>query len=257
MAQQQIKGATGSLGSGGSLDVYDVPGSVIVTPYSVSATFDGSGAGGAFLPCLTFKTQTGAVIARCPAPEVASGDTAEVSWFPHVAQAAAAPAPSGSGWTLATLSAAHIVTVASGASVIVDMASSGLYTNDSSVFAIGSWLHSAVTYHGIKVLADGHYLAKGQVEIGGTQSATSGFVSVTWFNEPGSPASYGSAGAFLNCPTAVAQGQWNPYIENLTTVSGGSTDIWIMQVHNTTNVSVTAYIDMMAVQLDTDTTHIF
>lgn len=88
MSQQQIKGATGALGSGGSLDVYDVPGSVLVTPYAVSATFDGSGAGGSFLPCLTFKTQTGAIIARCPAPEVASGDTAEVSWFPHVAQSA-------------------------------------------------------------------------------------------------------------------------------------------------------------------------
>lgn len=257
MAQQQIKGATGSLGSGGSLDVYDVPGSVIVTPYSVSATFDGSGAGGAFLPCLTFKTQTGAVIARCPAPEVASGDTAEVSWFPHVAQAAAAPAPSGSGWTLATLSAANTITVASGTSALVDMDATTLYTNDSSVFTTGAWVHSAVTYHGIKVIADGHYLAKGQVEITGFQSATSGSVTVLWFNEPGGPASYGSAGATLNCPGAVANGNWDPYIENLTTVSGGSTDIWIMQVHNTTNVSVTAYIDMMAVQLDTDTTHIF
>lgn len=85
MAQQQIKGATGDLGSGGQLDVYDVPGSAVITPFSVSATFDGSGAGGPFLPCLTFKTQTGAIIARCPAPEVASGDTADVSWFPHVA----------------------------------------------------------------------------------------------------------------------------------------------------------------------------
>ncbi len=95
MAQQQIKGATGTLGSGGALDTYVVPGAVIITPYAVSTIFDGSGASGSFLPCLTFKTQTGAVIARCPAPEVASGDTAEVSWFPHVAQAAATPVGSG------------------------------------------------------------------------------------------------------------------------------------------------------------------
>lgn len=87
MAQEQIKGDTGSLGSGGSMVTYTVPGSAVVTPYTVSATFDGTGAGGSFLPCLTFKTITGAVIARCPAPEVASGSTAEVSWFPHVASA--------------------------------------------------------------------------------------------------------------------------------------------------------------------------
>lgn len=84
MAQEQIKGDTGDLGSDGSLTTYTVPGSAIVTPYSVSVTFDGSGAAGNFLPCLTFKTITGAVIARCPAPGVAAGGTAEVSWFPHV-----------------------------------------------------------------------------------------------------------------------------------------------------------------------------
>lgn len=85
MAQEQIKGDTGDLGSDGSLTTYTVPGSAIVTPYSVSASFDGTGASGPFLPCLTFKTITGAVIARCPAPGVAQGGTAEVSWFPHVA----------------------------------------------------------------------------------------------------------------------------------------------------------------------------
>ena len=82
MTQQQIKCLTGPLGAGGDLQVYEVPGSVLVTPVSASVSFDGTGAAGAFIPCLTFKTQTGAIIARCPAPEVAQGDTAEVSWFP-------------------------------------------------------------------------------------------------------------------------------------------------------------------------------
>lgn len=90
MGQQQIKGDTGPLGSGGELVTYVVPGSALVTPYSVSAVFDGSGASGSFIPCLTFKTITGAIIARCPAPEVAAGDGAEVSWFPHVAAASKA-----------------------------------------------------------------------------------------------------------------------------------------------------------------------
>lgn len=84
MAQEQIVGKTGALGAGGSLAVYQVPGSALVSPVSVSSSFDGTGAAGAFIPCLTFKTQTGAIIARCPAPEVAAGATAEVSWFPSV-----------------------------------------------------------------------------------------------------------------------------------------------------------------------------
>ena len=91
MTQQNIAGETGALGSSGDLNVYTVPGSAIVTPYSATVAFDGTGAAGAFIPCLTFKTQTGAIIARCPAPEVAAGDTAEVSWFPHVAPPASPP----------------------------------------------------------------------------------------------------------------------------------------------------------------------
>ena len=91
MAQEQIKGDTGDLGSDGSLTTYVVPGSAVVTPYSVSVTFDGTGAGGAFLPCLTFKTITGAVIARCPAPALAAGGSAEVSWFPHVGSGTTSP----------------------------------------------------------------------------------------------------------------------------------------------------------------------
>lgn len=90
MAQQQIKGEIGSLGNSGTLTTYVVPGSATVEPVSASAVFDGTNASGSFLPCLTFKTITGAVIARCPAPEVAAGDTAEVSWFPRVAAPTAA-----------------------------------------------------------------------------------------------------------------------------------------------------------------------
>lgn len=84
MTQQQIAAQTGALGSDGNLNVYTVPGSVIATPVSAAVIFDGTNAAGPFLPCLTFKTQTGAVIARCPAPGVAAGAIAEVSWFPSV-----------------------------------------------------------------------------------------------------------------------------------------------------------------------------
>jgi hypothetical protein len=103
VTQQQIKGQTGTVDSNGFLDTYDVPGAVLMTPYAVSVSVDGTGASGNFLPCLTFKTQTGAIIARCPAPEVANGDAAEVSWFPHVAQSTSAPpVSSGLGTMIAT-----------------------------------------------------------------------------------------------------------------------------------------------------------
>ena len=94
MSQETIAGVTGTVNGSGQLTTYNVPGSVVIPPYSVSVQIDGTGASGNFLPCLSFYSQTGQLIARCPAPEVASGDTGEVSWFPHVA---AATSSGGSG----------------------------------------------------------------------------------------------------------------------------------------------------------------
>lgn len=81
MAQQQIKGDTGTVDGSGSFTTYTVPSSSLITPNSISVNADGSGASGNFLPCLTFRTITGAIIARCPAPGVAAGASSEVSWF--------------------------------------------------------------------------------------------------------------------------------------------------------------------------------
>lgn len=55
-----------------------------VTPKAVNASFDGSGAAGPFLPCLIIVGRTGHEVARIPAPQVAAGASAEVSWFPRV-----------------------------------------------------------------------------------------------------------------------------------------------------------------------------
>lgn len=90
MSQEPIAGATGTVNGSGQLTTYNVPGSVIITPYSVSVQIDGSGASGNFLPCLSFYSQTGQLIARCPAPQVTAGASVEASWFPHVAAPAAA-----------------------------------------------------------------------------------------------------------------------------------------------------------------------
>lgn len=61
---------------------YTVPGSTAFVPRAASATFDGSGAAGAFLPTMTWLSQSGEVLGRYTAPEVAAGSSAEVSWFP-------------------------------------------------------------------------------------------------------------------------------------------------------------------------------
>lgn len=92
VAQQQIQGKTGTVDANGALVAYPVPGSVVATPFSVSASVDGSGASGAFLPCLSFYTIAGKLIARSPAPEVAAGSSAEISWFPHVGGSVSASA---------------------------------------------------------------------------------------------------------------------------------------------------------------------
>lgn len=68
---------------------YTTPGSTAFIPRAASCVFDGSGAGGAYLPCMTWIAQDGSVIGRYVAPEVAAGASVETSWFPHVAAAAA------------------------------------------------------------------------------------------------------------------------------------------------------------------------
>lgn len=61
-----------------------IPGNGQIQPKAVNAVFDGSGAASAFLPTLEIVSDAGVVVARCPAPSVAAGGSAEVSWFPRV-----------------------------------------------------------------------------------------------------------------------------------------------------------------------------
>jgi hypothetical protein len=62
---------------------YVVPIASDIEPLVVTATFDGSGAGGSFIPCLEVLSPAGNVVARCPANStIAAGGSAAVSWFP-------------------------------------------------------------------------------------------------------------------------------------------------------------------------------
>jgi hypothetical protein len=52
-------------------------------PLSAFAHFDGTAAAGAFLPCITYYSQDGKILARAfPSSSVAAGASADVSWFP-------------------------------------------------------------------------------------------------------------------------------------------------------------------------------
>jgi hypothetical protein len=76
---------------------YVLPDAADFTLKAVQASFDGSGAAGAYLPCVTILSDSGHVVARAvdQAVSVAAGGNAEVSWFPWLKHRAAAPTPSG------------------------------------------------------------------------------------------------------------------------------------------------------------------
>lgn len=154
MTQQQIAAQTGALGPDGNLNVYTVPGAVIATPVSASVIFDGSSAAGAFIPCLTFKTQTGAIIARCPASEVAAGDTAEVSWFPSVGRTSSGPAPSGGIIPFAYITGTTNKVCNSGATTLLTTKATKFYTNSPATFSHGTDVSGNV---GITITGNGHY----------------------------------------------------------------------------------------------------
>lgn len=111
--------------------------------YSVSAMFDGSGAGGAFLPCLSVYSQDDKLVGRFFPEEVAAGDSAEVTFAPFLGAARASPAASGQAFAT--------VVFASGASAFVQTsgvaaepldygtgASATLNTNDASIFSLSA-----------------------------------------------------------------------------------------------------------------------
>src|SRR5438445_6195826 len=92
MADVQILRST----SGAVPGVYRLPDNAEFILKCVRATFDGSGAAGAYLPTVEIISDANAVIAKAADQNVsvAAGADADVSWFPRVRRRAAA-APSG------------------------------------------------------------------------------------------------------------------------------------------------------------------
>lgn len=147
---------------------YVVPGSSVIVPVSAYADFDGTGASGAFVPCLVLKDQSGNVIAISQASTtVAAGASASMSWFPGVKAGAAAAAASGGVPWAQTNQGGAAQTINSGAGAtyfsVQDGVSSGKFeTSDATIFDNASttaFTGSAV--YGIRIKAAGTYMVQG------------------------------------------------------------------------------------------------
>jgi hypothetical protein len=76
---------------------YTVPAAQEITVRNVRASFNGAAAAGSYVPTLQIVGDSGIVVAEAPVGEtLAAGASADVSWFPRVA-AAAAGGPGGAG----------------------------------------------------------------------------------------------------------------------------------------------------------------
>lgn len=199
--------------------VYELPSGVAFILKAVNASFDGSGAAGAFLPCVTILSDSGHVIARAvdQAVSVDAGSDAEVSWFPHVKNAAAGVTPSGSGLTWAA--SLGTFAASNGPNASVDCLQTGVATNDATYFTLVA--------DSVRVLKAGMYLVHCLVAGSSTTiAATTQYIMSTSFDtpttddsslriggEPGKQAEvYGSLGArnwfmdqtfLLNLPTTA------------------------------------------------------
>jgi hypothetical protein len=84
--------------SGPAPYTYSVPASLVVEPYTATATYDGTDAAGNFVPTLSIYSQSGALLASV-APSwvvMTPGEVAEVSFIPPFGAAPASSPPSGS-----------------------------------------------------------------------------------------------------------------------------------------------------------------
>lgn len=69
---------------------YVLPPNLAFVPSAITALFDGSSAGQEFLACLTFKSQSGQIIARqFPTASIADGESFEVTFAPFLDRGAA------------------------------------------------------------------------------------------------------------------------------------------------------------------------
>jgi hypothetical protein len=102
-------------------------------PESVTASFDGSGAAGAFLPTLSVYAQSGELLARSPASEVAAGSSAEVTFAPLL-RAAQGAAAGTSGYPFCQAGIGGFYNVPSGVNTTIGIDPGTLIDSGSGIF---------------------------------------------------------------------------------------------------------------------------
>ena len=139
---------------------FTIPGNGQMQPKVIFASFDGTGASGAFLPTLKIISDGGEVVGIFPCDtKVAAGASADVSWFPHVAAAAAA---AGSGLPFASNYRRSSVTITADNNPhyisLQDGVGTGVFsTNSASVFANDPHTYFGTPIYGIGIHAVGTY----------------------------------------------------------------------------------------------------
>lgn len=118
---------------------YTVPGTGEVVPLACQAVYDGSGAGGSYIPAVIFRSQAGHVISRAILEStIPAGDDAEVSWFPGVkAGGSGAGATVAWGFTFG-LAAAQVIAgdPSTGNTTVVNWDPAGFSDDGSGLFFI-------------------------------------------------------------------------------------------------------------------------
>lgn len=138
---------------------YRVPASMEIVLASVFARFDGSGAGGDFVPTLDLMSQSGQLMARVAVTQtLAAGDLARVTWAPFLRKAAAAPTPPPAGTVTQMLMGRSTTDIAAAPTVMVYSAVLG--GSDGTYFQVNG-------AGNLEILAQGVY---------GLQWSTSNFV---------------------------------------------------------------------------------
>ena len=146
---------------------FTVPGNGQIRPKSIFATFDGTGAAGAFTPALEIISDGGQTVGIYPTSSaVAAGGSADVSWFPSV-----------SGGVTTILSSPGLMWASvqiNGAQNITDSANGNVVTWNSAIFDSGTPTPFWSNAHPTRMTApvNGFYLSLGNLEFDVTNVLT-------------------------------------------------------------------------------------
>jgi hypothetical protein len=173
VADTQIRG----LGSGPAPLSYIVPGAQEIVLKSLFASFDGTGAGGSFLPCVRIVAPGGGVVAEYITDSaVAAGSSAEVSFAPFLRGAAASTPSTGGGLPNCVRTDETGQTVPHATEQLLHWHDANDFgTTDASIFAEDSF-----AAHTIYLSATGLYLAWCHIDFGSFQDPLLVGAGIRW-----------------------------------------------------------------------------